>query len=594
MSKLIDMKLAYLESDIRQNLSSVIENYAAFAYDVNEADKRAFTNFEFKLLLERLEQIRKDGTTKVAETDAAAPKLGHRTAIPYPEGGIVEGINIGSYEDHTLGSLLDEHLEDDIHNFYIFKERSSSFINTLLQVTDLQAATLEDFEKLNCSKEITKMMKPLSPVGEGSSLSLTFYVENYLKEDDAVYINDPIRDNVENNIHEAVIEPLFTVFNTDEETFKIANGIQPFASTLPVPQTILAYMQVGNGVEIELSDGNTFRAIGDDTLASLNDTFSAEKAKIEQAFDSIQWFKEYLANRHEESEISEKITTLASNSTPPTPPTDTPEDNPTAWRNYESALAAYQETMNEISSLCTNLNSVEGQLDDEEINKNREYLVSVLNEYGSGINDREAFPEGRQTRIITEFSNAQTGQYTLSLADLYPADDTDITCILAKSISENTFVRNLKDFTEVNKLLSYALTSISKNAFKTIYDTLDPDVSSSNPNYSKFISGLKDTLTNLRSKATTIATEETRTRNTVKNSTLQNTNEAYNNQLIESLSSKFEELIEETQAMLESLPATPISLDDLAEYCKKTLPNHYEVLTFADRGVINITYQAPN
>jgi len=591
MSKLIDMKLAYLETDIRQNLSTVIQNYAAFVYDVNDADKRAFTNFEFKLLLERLEQIRKNGTTKIAKTDAAEPKLGHRTAIPYPEGGIEQGIEVGIYEDQTLGGLLEEHIEEDVRNFYIYKARSSTFVSTLQLVDDLQSATLEDFEKLNCSKEITKMMKPLSKVGS----NLVFYIENYLKDDDAIFINTKVRSNVEDHIHTPVITPLYEEFNSETETFRIANGVQPFASTLPVGDK-LESMQAGNGVEIELSSSQSYRAITDDIIADIREKFEIEKATIEKAFAGVEWLKKYLRNRHNESVTGDKISTLASSLTEPTEPSGTPETNPQAWANYNSVMAAYRQGLTDLSDLCNSFEAYVQAVPEEEINENREYLMAVKASYegSSPTSDADSFPENRQTRISADFSKAQSGQYgTLSLKNVFPStapsDYADVT--IAKTAAEYNYCTKFKNVADVNTFLSYALRHISAHPFKDIIDILEP--ASTGKQYEKFIDGLEAKVSAIKTAAAAITSVEATIQAEVAALTMDNTGEAYNQRYIDSFRESFDALIEQVSEMIESLPVTPITLNDIYVYCVKTFSN-YDVALFEDRGVVNIIYNETN
>jgi hypothetical protein len=433
MSKLLESKLAYLETDIRQNLSTVITNYVSFNENVQEADKKAFINFEFKLLLERLEQIRKDGTTKVAPTDADEPKLGYRTSVPYPAGGITEGIQVGKYEEETLAEMLEENLSEDIKNFYIYKERSSSFINTLLLVDDLQSATLDDFDKLVCSKEITKVMRPLSDIDRTSgTATIPFYIDNYLKDDDAIFINKYVRENTKTYIHEKVVTKIVDKCGV---VFKIVNGIQPYASTLKIDESDLERMQMGLGIEIAPNEApiSVFSNTTEDPLPISAIIASAEdtEAMFNVLIDNMGWINTFLRNRIDEYTYSKQIdAALVTYKQKETAKN-------TAQSQYDSAADADKENkkklldeaikeFNEISDKCKNLvNSllaIETKINDYGIIDKKDFLFENLNYFFSKIYyetdallDRETFelcfPDMRHTRIKTDIKKYQVGLF---------------------------------------------------------------------------------------------------------------------------------------------------------------------------------------
>jgi len=437
MSKLMDLKLAYLETDIRQNLPEVIQNYVSFNDKVQEADKKAFINFEFKCLLERLEQIKKDGTTEVAPTDAAEPKLGHRTSVPYPAGGITKGIKVGKFEEQTLADLLEENLSNDIQDFYIFKERSSTFINTLLQVDDLQVATLEDFEKLVCSKEITKIMKALSPVTEDPEThqpSMLFFVENYLKEDDAIFINTKVRDNVKTYIHNAIICPIAAEFNYTPKIFKIENGIQPYASTLKIKSKEgvvideLLRMQQGLGVEIALANNNVDKLFSDEFYDTNLLRYEDTKADFDEFFSKLQWFKDYIRNRMLERYYAHEVSGLigqyaadhgvvypATRSKPVLPSNPSQSDIDT----YNTNLAKYnacEEAKGKIDSLIVSLLATEALLLEADYSAQKDFIRKFMGAFTSTLvsgdfdeNFDAIYPDKRQTRIKADIEKFYNG-----------------------------------------------------------------------------------------------------------------------------------------------------------------------------------------
>ena len=301
MSRIMELKLAYLETEVRRDLSTVLYEYSAFVDDVTAADKKPFTSYEFKCMLERIEKFKDDSSIDIRETKAEEPELGKVTATAFPSGGITNGLFFGSYEEKTLREILNNSLEDDIKNFYKFKSTSSSFISILNSIQDFQNANLDDYAKLNCTMEITKLMLPLD-----NNQPELFRIENYLREDDAIFINFVIRENCK-ALHNNVMQYLIAKFNkrdpehpeNDMTTFKIENGIQPYGSQLDCGDDI-EKMQLGNAVEISIVDSPS-KAITSDILKEKEERINGRFEKINEYFEFFDWLKKLLQNIQREN-----------------------------------------------------------------------------------------------------------------------------------------------------------------------------------------------------------------------------------------------------------------------------------------------------
>jgi len=595
MSKLLDLKLAYLETDIRQNLPDVIVNYVSFNEKVKEADKTAFINYEFKRLLERLKQIRKDGATEVAPTDAAAPKLGHRTAVPYPEGGIDEGIKVGTYVDQTLANLLEENLSNDIQDFYTFKERSSSFISTLLSITDLQSATLEDFDKLVCSKEITKTMKPLSKLKDDT---LPFFIENYLKEDDAIFINTRIRDNTETYIHIPIITELAKAFNrVDEDTyipvFKIENGIQPFASTLRLDSTEeLERMQQGFGVEVAMEDNDKNTLFSSDDEALFSSFLDLARNDKDIIFENIQWLKEYLRLRILEKTYASEISSIV-----PLTPVPMPEDPDDP--DYDADMEAYNqylEDQSRLSSLITNLLSIESKTTEEDYAEKTAFLSQYMIPLIAGIyygpsytldenfireNFSKIFPDKRQTRIKEDIAKFNSGLLVFSTGDTFES------LVMYRTQEEQVFYDQFASIPAVKNGMermfhyfmgsNYGANEIYRKLNQREYYEKCFDLKIALKNYEDAYDVIGNLINGLSSYLHNLSDEEATYPDTM---VLADT--------VDTFSTAIDSLLACSDAILEIASSRKYTLKDLKTYADANFSNGYDITLDEDRGVLRI------
>ena len=354
MSKIMELKLAYLETEVRRDLSTVLYEYSAFVDDVTLADKKPFTSYEFKCMLERIERFREESTIDIKDTKADEPELGKITATAFPSGGITNGLFFGSYEEKTLREILNKTLNDDISNFYKFKSSSSSFISILNSIQDFQNASLEDYAKLNCTTEITKTMLPLDNV------NAIYRIENYLREDDAIFINQKIR-NANKNLHDDVMRALIRHFNnsTNGETFKIENGIQPYGSQLDVPKLRLEKMQAGEGIEISLVE-NPKKVILQEKLDSWKEKIDSHLEKINAYFDFFAWLKTYLQNIQEEYKAGLDIDAAVA-----------------LWKQSGISDSVKEERAKKVKELLNHLLSVEVSMSDPEVKENAVKIQTI-------------------------------------------------------------------------------------------------------------------------------------------------------------------------------------------------------------------------
>jgi hypothetical protein len=415
MSKIMELKLAYLETEVRRDLSTVLYEYSAFVDDVTPADKKPFTSYEFKCMLERIERFREESTIEIKETKAEEPKLGKITATAFPSGGITNGLFFGSYEEKTLREILTNNLEDDISNFYKFKTTSSSFISILNDIQDFQNASLEDYAKLNCTTEITKTMLPLDNVKHP-----VYRIENYLREDDAIFINYKIRKE-NKDLHDIAITPLIADFNAElGPIFKIENGIQPYGSQLAVPKSQLELMQAGKAVEISLVD-NPSKVISTDELTELKDTIESRYEKINDYFEFFSWLKAYnqsMLNEHDtgtrlDTAIDEWEAVVVPEVEETNPydgnPTTIPGEEEPAETNSTPSLEDVNEAEQEkaekariVKNLMNNLISIEADMRDPDVKENAIKIQTVYkySDYEIDLNTDIEEVEESETQVI--------------------------------------------------------------------------------------------------------------------------------------------------------------------------------------------------
>lgn len=401
MSKIMELKLAYLETEVRRDLSTVLYEYSAFVDDVTPADKKPFISYEFKCMLERIERFREESTIDIKDTKADEPELGKITATAFPSGGITNGLFFGSYEEKTLREILTRNLDDDISNFYKFKTTSSSFISILNDIQDFQNASLEDYAKLNCTTEITKTMLPLD-----NSQEPVYRIENYLREDDAIFINYEIRKE-NKTLHDRAIKPLIRDFNfVLGPVFKIENGIQPYGSQLNVPKTQLELMQAGKAVEISLVD-NPSKVISADELSALKYTIESRYEKINDYFEFFSWLKAYIQSMLNEHDTGTRLDaaidewkavvvpeveeTNSYNGDPTVIPgeEENPPEEPAPTPSMEEINEAEQEKAEKariVKNLMNNLISIEADMRDPDVKDNAIKIQTVYKYSGFRAN----------------------------------------------------------------------------------------------------------------------------------------------------------------------------------------------------------------
>ena len=257
MSRFVDKKFSSFESYLRKHFKEECEKFNDFSR-VYAIDHDAFFAFYLKILLEKLENIKKEAYPTVSAAVDRKLEPGTRSSIPYPKDGLA-AMKSGTIPELNLHAMVKETLSYAIDTFYKAVSKDKDLIKELEEV-DTDTVPLQEL--------YTVLTTPKDNVLIPNVVSIPFNILDYLKEDDAKFIYPQIRENMK-AFHENVVVTLINNSpDVSMEDIVIQYGILPVMYTDPyIPEGFIKDFNNGNGVGIRVSDKNKYHTLQSRTYA---------------------------------------------------------------------------------------------------------------------------------------------------------------------------------------------------------------------------------------------------------------------------------------------------------------------------------------
>ena len=237
---ILKRRFAKFEEYIRLNYKDVTTSNRLFN-EVLSTDREIFLVYFLKILLEHMSKLKNTSSPKVNPSDKEKAKIGCRSSIPYPKGGVAK-IKNGKLPILDLKEMVNSLLPNAIQEFYKCLRNDNKLRSTLEKLNSKPGEL--SLEELRSSIKVVARNERIfvSPVPFSR-----FDIREYLKESDAKFIYPEIRKNIE-IVHNDIVQPLWEAYSN--ELF-INMGILPIDAAPPeIPLKYLKLFYTGKAVSL--------------------------------------------------------------------------------------------------------------------------------------------------------------------------------------------------------------------------------------------------------------------------------------------------------------------------------------------------------
>ena len=197
MASIVEKKFEWFEQHLRENLK---EHTLAspFYIGIPKAEDDIFMVFYLRVLLDKLDMQKSLSMISVPDSDRANPRLGYRTSVPVPKGGI-SAIKVGEVPKFDLDEMIKNTLTKAIKDYLAAAATSPNLTKELANNTDLVKITRTELKNLE---------KPL--MASYSFVKSIFHISDYLRSNNTKFITNRVIDNIR-NLHNACVADVFKV-----------------------------------------------------------------------------------------------------------------------------------------------------------------------------------------------------------------------------------------------------------------------------------------------------------------------------------------------------------------------------------------------
>ena len=194
MTSIVEKKFTWFEQYLRGNLKA--RTLASpFYKNIPAGEDDMFMVFYLKILLDKLDTMKANAVANVPDTNRAEPRLGYRTSVPIPEGGI-SAIRVGEVPELNLDTIIANTLSKAIKDYLGAMASTPDLSRELSANTDLSKITRTELANLEISNKRYY-----------SFVSNVFHIRDYLKSENTRLITKKIIAEIK-DLHEACIAPL--------------------------------------------------------------------------------------------------------------------------------------------------------------------------------------------------------------------------------------------------------------------------------------------------------------------------------------------------------------------------------------------------
>jgi hypothetical protein len=187
MASIVEKKFEWFEQHLRSNLKEY--TLASPLYQgIPNGEDDMFLVFYLKILLDKLDTMKANSMPVVPDSDRAEPRLGYRTAVPVPKGGL-SSIKVGVVPDLNLEEIIESTLTKAIQDYLGSVANSGNLTRELNQNTNLENITRTELKALD-----------IPMIKSNSSVNKLFHIKDYLKRGHMKFITEKIRSNI-NRLH---------------------------------------------------------------------------------------------------------------------------------------------------------------------------------------------------------------------------------------------------------------------------------------------------------------------------------------------------------------------------------------------------------
>lgn len=255
MASIVEKKFEWFEQHLRENLKE--RTLASpFYIGIPKAEDDIFMVFYLRVLLDKLDMQKSLSMISVPDSDRANPRLGYRTSVPVPKGGI-SAIKVGEVPKFDLDEMIKNTLVKAIKDYLAAAATSPNLTKELASNTDLVKITRTELKNLE---------KPL--MASYSFVKSIFHISDYLRSNNTKFITNRIIDNIrdlhENCVNENCVNTLKSKFPEKQEGdciylnppewLSVRLGIVPLGVYPDVPDDLLDKFRNGNAAQFVVSE----------------------------------------------------------------------------------------------------------------------------------------------------------------------------------------------------------------------------------------------------------------------------------------------------------------------------------------------------